>query len=343
MSAFIYLITNSVNGKRYIGKTIKTVEQRFASHLYTAKAYSERRDERHLPSTHLYNAINKHGSQNFNVEVLEVVEDIALLNEREMFHIAEKRPEYNMTAGGDGFSFLNPMTIINNGFIQKHFKKDDVLPDGWKYGLLESTKEKMKVFAVGRETPQEVKDKISKSNKGKVNSPETIEKIRQANLGSKRTEDQKAQMGKAWIGRKHSEESIAKMKEAKANNKYIWSDEQKAKMSEERKGRKYSDEAKANMSKAQQGHAVSEETKAKIGNANRGREVSEETRAKLSENGRKLKHTEETKARISAKQKGRPFTEEHKAKIKAGRKLYNDKRAAEKLLALNKENVKETI
>ncbi len=71
--------------------------------------------------------------------------------------------------------------------------------------------------------------------------------------------------------------------------------------------------------------------------------MSEETRAKLSENGRKLKHTEETKARISAKQKGRPFTEEHKAKIKAGRKLYNDKRAAEKLLALNKENDKETI
>lgn len=35
--AFIYVITNDVNGKQYVGKTNKTIEQRFKEHTMECK------------------------------------------------------------------------------------------------------------------------------------------------------------------------------------------------------------------------------------------------------------------------------------------------------------------
>lgn len=95
----IYLITNAVNGKVYVGKTEKSVEQRFYEHKGNARRGGEFR---------LSQAIRKHGHENFSIsEIEKVTGEIAA--DRERFWIAHHRSKqyahgYNMTDGGEGAS-----------------------------------------------------------------------------------------------------------------------------------------------------------------------------------------------------------------------------------------------
>lgn len=99
---FIYKITNSVNGKIYIGKTTKAnIKVRWAQHVWEAG-----RDKR-WP---LQSAIRKYGVSNFTIETICEVGAESELNDRERFYIAQYRstdPEvgYNLTPGGDGVSW----------------------------------------------------------------------------------------------------------------------------------------------------------------------------------------------------------------------------------------------
>lgn len=90
MSSNIYRIKNHVNSKFYIGKTSKTIEQRFHRHLYNSKVGG---------NTHLYKAIRKYGAENFSIELIEQTNNP---NERELYWINHLKPHYNMTKGGDG-------------------------------------------------------------------------------------------------------------------------------------------------------------------------------------------------------------------------------------------------
>ena len=54
MNGFIYKITNTINNKVYIGKTLSSIEKRFAKH----KEDSRRPQEQIRP---LYRAMNKYG------------------------------------------------------------------------------------------------------------------------------------------------------------------------------------------------------------------------------------------------------------------------------------------
>lgn len=84
----IYLVTNNVNGKRYIGKTTQAIEKRWYQHCKNAEYGID---------TYLYRAIRKYGKDNFTVEVL-----CEGLDDEEILMIEHHSPEYNMTKGGDG-------------------------------------------------------------------------------------------------------------------------------------------------------------------------------------------------------------------------------------------------
>ena len=88
----IYLITNIINSKKYVGQTTRLLEVRIAEH---------RRGNQYIDK-----AIKKYGCENFSVEVLEECENRKQLDEREIFWIAElncKYPDgYNQTIGGAG-------------------------------------------------------------------------------------------------------------------------------------------------------------------------------------------------------------------------------------------------
>jgi len=100
----IYLIINSVNGKRYVGQTVGTLQRRLAVHVSAAKRGS--------PYA-LQAAIRKYGSASFSIALVEQVmgcrEDLISAEMRQIQHHRCVAPlGYNLTAGGEGVDFSVP-------------------------------------------------------------------------------------------------------------------------------------------------------------------------------------------------------------------------------------------
>ena len=97
MTGYIYKITNLINQKAYIGKTVNSIEKRWSEHI--RESQRERAENRPL-----YKALNKYGISNFTIELIEEVE-VNQLSEREIYWIGyyhTYEDGYNATLGGDG-------------------------------------------------------------------------------------------------------------------------------------------------------------------------------------------------------------------------------------------------
>ena len=104
---YIYKITNQINNKIYIGKTIGTIEKRWNEHC---KDY-QRRECENRP---LYAAMQKYGIENFKIEEVEECSDI-VLNERERYWIeyyGSFKFGYNATKGGDGRAYIDYDLVV---------------------------------------------------------------------------------------------------------------------------------------------------------------------------------------------------------------------------------------
>ena len=113
----IYKIVNNINGHFYIGKTSKTIKERFERHKVNS---------RYNKQTHLYRAFNKYGIDNFSVELIED-------SMREEYWIEKLKPHYNMTEGGDG-----GYTADSPNFIQgmKRYHSNKPRSSYATYGML---------------------------------------------------------------------------------------------------------------------------------------------------------------------------------------------------------------
>lgn len=92
-SMVVYLVTNTVNNKKYVGQTQRILSERIREH-------------RRSKTSVLYHAIKKYGWKNFTVEILDECKTVDELNEREIYWIKTlntKTPNgYNLTDGGVG-------------------------------------------------------------------------------------------------------------------------------------------------------------------------------------------------------------------------------------------------
>jgi len=156
----IYKITNTINGKIYIGKTVRTADERFREHRTDSSG-------RFKDDTHLYRSMNKYGKNNFIVEVLYECDGDDKLNILEKFFIRKLNSRdrdigYNMTEGGDGFG-----SGENNPLYGKRGE------DSCNFGTKRSEKTKEKMRKAFMERPD-----FKKLIEGRPYSPEHVEKMR---------------------------------------------------------------------------------------------------------------------------------------------------------------------
>ena len=93
----VYLITNLVNGKVYVGQTWSSIRHRWAKHRYQST----------FQKTYFYQAIKKYGTENFGVGLLALADTPEELNNLEKLWItslnsADRLYGYNSTWGGEG-------------------------------------------------------------------------------------------------------------------------------------------------------------------------------------------------------------------------------------------------
>ena len=114
-SMVVYLITNTVNGKKYVGQTQRILKQRLKDH---------RTDKKRTIGI----AIKKYGWENFTVEILDECETLEQLYESEKYWIAmlnTKAPNgYNMTDGGIGISGFTYTSVL-----KKNVEKPPLTPE----------------------------------------------------------------------------------------------------------------------------------------------------------------------------------------------------------------------
>ena len=103
--AYIYKITNTINGKMYIGKTELTIEKRFQQHCKDSQ-----RDK--MSNRPLYKAMRKYGVEFFSIEEIEETDSP---EEREIYWIqfyGTFKNGYNATMGGDGKKYIDYDLVV---------------------------------------------------------------------------------------------------------------------------------------------------------------------------------------------------------------------------------------
>lgn len=139
MYGYIYLTTNLVNNKIYIGQ----------------HQAAEFEPDKYIGSgILLVEAINKYGRNNFKNELLCWCKDQEELNEKEIYYISKfnstnKSIGYNISSGGLGVGITDEIrtkiseTILsrhlhcyNNGIENRYFSEDDNIPTEFTPGRL---------------------------------------------------------------------------------------------------------------------------------------------------------------------------------------------------------------
>ncbi len=132
---YIYLITNLVDGKKYVGLT-KLIEKRWVEHKSAAKRGVN------YP---LYRAMRKHGVENFAIASIEVVDgtqsDLFAAEIRQVAANDCLAPKgYNLTPGGEGVDYAIP------GVLERCIdgaRKRSASPE-WQKNVAEAAKRRAK-------------------------------------------------------------------------------------------------------------------------------------------------------------------------------------------------------
>lgn len=171
----VYLVTNVVNGKCYVGKTLYRLNFRMRSHKYEAF------DNLVAATVPFHNALRKYGFDAFRWEYLFRGNNNEKLLEREIYYIKLLNTQvpggYNVTVGGEG--------VVGYRATAETRAKLAVVCRGWKH----TTEARAKIGAafVGRIFSDEHLAKISMALKGRKYSPETISKMSAAAKRRKRS------------------------------------------------------------------------------------------------------------------------------------------------------------
>lgn len=179
----VYLIRNIINGKGYVGQTVRSLERRWKQHLSDSKKGSK---------LYIHSAIRKYGEENFEYCILEETNNLSDLNRLEIEQIIKQntfgKNGYNLTRGGFGGSF------------------------GYTRSL--EIRKKISVGNKGKKLSPEAKAKMSLSRKGKKRKPfssEWRENISKSAKLKKLSDEHKKKISLFIKRRKHSSKTKEKM------------------------------------------------------------------------------------------------------------------------------------
>ena len=182
----IYLITNNVTGKQYIGQSID-ICKRWKQHLFCNRRYP------------LYSALRKYGAASFTFEVLVECRRDHL----DFFEVAfilgygTLSPHgYNLTTGGGSGKECSP-----------------------------ETREKLRAASTGRAVSIETRQKMGDASRGRTHTTETKKKMSKAQKGVSRpnqqgkhhSEETKKKMSDAHKGKTKSAATKQKIRDAHAD------------------------------------------------------------------------------------------------------------------------------
>lgn len=186
----VYLITNKLNNKKYIGCTTKGYLQRFEAHLEKSRQKGKKEA--------IHKAMAKYGTHNFEVSLIESCqtnEEMFALEKKWIEHYKSFGSEgYNLTVGGEG--------TMGHTMSQSQKNRLRSLRTGTKH--TEESKRKMSLARRGKSFSDSHKKALSKAQLGsknhrwgKVMSDEQKQKLREDNTGQRNR----------FYGRTHSEET----------------------------------------------------------------------------------------------------------------------------------------
>ena len=180
----IYKITNKLNGKSYIGQTVRSLSERWAEHR---KKTSD--------CMAISNAIHKHGASNFEVVQIYKANSLEELNLKEQEYIEEfktMRPNgYNLTTGG--------LNYIRSEETKHKSSKRQMGRGNHRFGKKASKQTRLKMSLAhsgdrnhffGKTHTKETCEKLSeyRANQkcprtGTKHSPESLKKMSQSHKG----------------------------------------------------------------------------------------------------------------------------------------------------------------
>lgn len=169
----VYVITNKINGKQYVGQTVQTLKNRWKFHIS--------KGSRCLA---LKSAIDKYGKDKFVIETVYEAKSLDELNEREIEFINKFNTlapnGYNLKTGGN--------RPIYSDESRKKMSKSSMGRTPWNRGL---TAEDPRVAAYVRSGKDHHFYGKTSPATGRKKSAEEIEAHRLAVTGQKRTEAQR--------------------------------------------------------------------------------------------------------------------------------------------------------
>lgn len=312
----IYILTNRVNGKQYVGQSLdidQRVNKHFSGHASNCSA--------------IHNAIKKYGKNTFDIEIIEYP-----LISKEALNAVEKwcitrfntlsPAGYNLKTGGDSGGKNSEETKRKIGDRHRGRK------------LSNEHRLKISQTQVGKTISDQQRQKISKANRGRKRTPEQRRKISEATEKAMQrpdvrqkieasqkplSEDARRRIGNA--NRKKWEDPNFRKKQSE-NLRQIWKDpELREKQSKAHKGKKLSDEHRKNIGKASQKRWKNREYREKHRKTHREAMSRPEYKEKQRQNSLKMWEDPEYRRKRSE-----AMTTEVKAKISKSKRAYHQRK-----------------
>jgi group I intron endonuclease len=207
----IYLITNAINGKQYIGQTVQRLSSRWKQHLRSSRS----------GSASINRAMRKHGTENFTLRELSrvsVVNGMDLINKLEADAIqlwnTLAPAGYNLEVGGKNAGPCHPETRRKlSDALMGHVVSKETRA---KLAITSSGKQ----YCLGRPVSPEVRAKISRNLKGrfrdKVFSPETRARISAGLKGRAVSTETRARISAGKKGRPSNRKGSSQTAESRA-------------------------------------------------------------------------------------------------------------------------------